>query len=208
MNTKGEIYFFGQIIGATAITEGDGLFVEAFFEAGDKWTFLSGNETFQTQTSYVNDDNFACFCHPFDVHYETTDCFGWPKLIVQVYKLDQTDTIDLYSYGVLILPSSPGYHEINFDTWCIHGNLSRELLGFFLDSKPIMSTSAPIAKNIEKRKSLITKPGPVVSVGIEVVTKNFGVENLRFMMKKEKEDIFEEQKKKEDEENKSKNEQK
>ena len=106
-------------------------------------------------------------------------------MIVQVWKLDETDTIDLYSYGVMTLPSAPGFHEINFSTWSIHGNLDRELLGFFLDSKPIMSTLEPISKNTKKRMSLITKPGPVVSVEVEVIFKNFGTTNLREMMKPE-----------------------
>ena len=51
---KTEVHFLGQIVGASNLTESDGLFCEAFFEAGDKWKALSDNQTIQTQTCYAN----------------------------------------------------------------------------------------------------------------------------------------------------------
>ncbi len=49
---KPEVHFFGQIVGASNVMEDDGVFVEAFFEIGDKWMCLSPVTTIQTQTSY------------------------------------------------------------------------------------------------------------------------------------------------------------
>ena len=54
---KPEVHFLGQIVGATNLTEEDGIFCEAFFEAGDRWKCLSPNFTVQTQTSYSNVSN-------------------------------------------------------------------------------------------------------------------------------------------------------
>ncbi len=51
---KTEVHFLGQIVGATSLTESDGIFCEAFFHAGDKWKCLSQISTIQTQTSYPN----------------------------------------------------------------------------------------------------------------------------------------------------------
>ena len=51
---KPEIHFIGQITGASQILEEDGIFCEAFFEAGNEWKCLSPNYTIQTQTSYTN----------------------------------------------------------------------------------------------------------------------------------------------------------
>ncbi len=54
--SKAEVYFFGQIVGATEFTEGvDGIFVEVFFDHGKNWEFISGNQTYQTQSGYVDD---------------------------------------------------------------------------------------------------------------------------------------------------------
>lgn len=51
---KPEIHFIGQITGASNILEEDGIFCEAFFEAGTEWKSLSPNFTIQTQTCYTN----------------------------------------------------------------------------------------------------------------------------------------------------------
>jgi len=51
---KTEVHFLGQIVGASNLTEEDGIFCEVFFEAGEKWKCLSNNSTLQTQTSYAN----------------------------------------------------------------------------------------------------------------------------------------------------------
>jgi hypothetical protein len=49
---KPEIHFFGQIVGASNLTESDGIFCEAYFEAGSEWKPLSQVQTIQTQTGY------------------------------------------------------------------------------------------------------------------------------------------------------------
>ncbi len=51
---KPECHFIGQIVGASNILSEDGIFCEAFFEAGNKWKMLSPQTTIQTQTSYSN----------------------------------------------------------------------------------------------------------------------------------------------------------
>ena len=54
---KAEVHFLGQIVGASNIIEGDGIFLEAFFDAGQHWKCLSPNQTIQTQTGYVDVNN-------------------------------------------------------------------------------------------------------------------------------------------------------
>lgn len=115
------------------------------------------------------------------MHYTTDNIYGWPRLIARIWKLDETNKVDLsifininiVSYGVTSLPNTTGYHEISFHTWSLQGNLLQETLSFFMDSKPMMNTSDPVSANLENRKSLITKPGPVVHMYCEVITRNF-----------------------------------
>ena len=134
MNDKPEVFYFGHVIGATGVTEGDGIFLEMYFEAGNEWRFISGDKIYQTQTSYVNVMDFFCFDQPFDLHFQTESYCGWPRIVVKIWKLDQTNTIDLLSYGTMNLPNSPGYHELSFATWSLHGNIREETLSYFLDS--------------------------------------------------------------------------
>lgn len=51
---KPEIHFIGQIVGSSNVISSDGIFLEAFFEAGEKWKSLSPISTMQTQTSYTD----------------------------------------------------------------------------------------------------------------------------------------------------------
>ena len=66
--------------------------------------------------------DFFCFDQPFDLHFQTERYCGWPRIVVKIWKLDQTNTIDLLSYSTMNLPNSPGY------TWSLHGNIREETL--------------------------------------------------------------------------------
>ena len=95
---KAEAHFLGQIVGASNIIENDSVFIEAFFDLGKDWRCLSPTSTIQTQTCFVDEYNFACFAHPFDLHLTTENIFGWPRLIVRLWKLDDTNQVDLISF--------------------------------------------------------------------------------------------------------------
>ena len=175
---KCEVHFLGQIVGASNLIEKNPVFIEAYFVTGEQWRYLSPKSTIQTQTSFIDQNNFACFCHNFDLHLTTENLHGWPRMVVRIWKLDVVNKTDLLSYGTTILPNTSGYHEITFETFCLKGNLINETLGFFMDSKPKMNTSDPVTSNLDKRKYLITKPGPKVSITVEVILRNFTFHSL------------------------------
>ena len=174
MSKTPEIFFFCQIEGCSNLTEGgDGIFVEASLEHGQKWVPVTPLKLIQTQGGYVDEDDYVCFAHPFNAHFTTTSYFGWPKLTAKIYKLDETDTIDLVSYGTMNMPITPGYHECTCDTWSLHGSRHQETFSYFLDSKPNMRNDDPVTKKPNFREFLVTKPGPKIHINIEVMMKNF-----------------------------------
>ena len=174
MSASPEVFFFGQIEGCSnIIVGGDGIFVETELEYGPKWTPINKLSLIQTQGGYVDEDDYVCFAHPFHAHFTTSSYFGWPKLTTKIYKLDETDTIDLVSYGTMNLPITPGFHECSCDTWSLHGNRKQETFSYFLDSKPTMDKNTPVTKKPNFREFLVTKPGPRIHVNVEVMLKNF-----------------------------------
>lgn len=185
---KAEVHFLGQIIGASNVMEHDPIFIEAYFKAGEKWRFLSSKKDIQTQTCYVDHNNFACFCHPFDIHLTTENLHGWPRMILRIWKLGDTCKEDILSYGVAILPNLKGYHVIEIQTWCLKGALTDEAMWFFLESKPIMNTKDPLNGDLSNRKNIISKPGPKVKISCEVIPRNFGFHSLSGINLKEEED--------------------
>ena len=42
------------------------------------------------------------FALPFDLHYTTRNIYGWPKLITRLWKLDETNKVDLGKYNILL----------------------------------------------------------------------------------------------------------
>ena len=170
---KAEIHFLGQIVGASNIMEKDAIICEAHCNYGSKWRILSKKLNIQTQACVPDGNNFACFCHPFDLHFTTENPFGWPKLIVRIWKLGENNKYDLLSYGTTVLPNTKGYHEIEFPTWCLKGSLSDEAMWFFLESKPMMNTSDAMDPDLDKRSNIISKPGPKLHISCEVITRNF-----------------------------------
>ena len=172
---KAEAHFLGQIEGVSNLVEGDGLFAEVLFETGKGWMSLGSTTTLQTQTGYTDMGDFISFCHPFDLHYAVNNVFGWPKIVCRLWKLDESNKIDLLAYGCDFLPNTEGYHMIEFKTWILQGSLVQETLGFFLNTKPRMNVSDPISSNLDKRQFVKSKPGPCVHVSCEVVFKNFSI---------------------------------
>ena len=79
----------------------------------------------------------------------------------------------MLSYGTTVLPNTKGYHEIEFQTWCLKGSLTDEAMWFFLESKPMMNTSDALDPDLEKRSNIISKPGPKLHISCEVITRNF-----------------------------------
>ena len=170
---KPAIHFIGQIVGASNINESDGFFCDIFFDIGQDWKLLSPNQVYQTQTGYTSFNDFITFAHPFDLNLTTKTLYGWPRLICRVWKLDDTSKIDLYSYGCISLPNTQGYHEFEFNTWILQGNLKTEILGYYLNTKPKMNSSDPISVNLSERKELLTKPGPIIHISCDVIMRNF-----------------------------------
>lgn len=170
---KPEVHFIGQVLGASNISEESGFFCDIFFDVGYEWTLLSPTSVYQTQTGYSSFDNFVVFGHPFDLHYTTKNLHGWPRLICRVWKLDDANKIDLYSYGCTSLPNKAGFHEIEFNTWILQGSLKSEILGYYLNTKPKMNTADPVSINLLERRELLTKPGPIVHINCEVILKHF-----------------------------------
>lgn len=170
---KPAIHYIGQVVGISNVNNSSGFFCELYFDIGEDWSILSLENCFQTQTGYVNYEDFITFAHPFDIHLTTKNLYGWPRLISRIWKLDDNCKIDLYSYGVTSLPNTKGFHEVSFNTWILRGNLKTEILSYYLNTKPKMNTSDPISLNLKDRKDLFTKPGPIVHVNCEVMMRNF-----------------------------------
>jgi B9 domain-containing protein 2 len=59
----------------------------------------------------------SVWCHPVDAHYEFTGIQGWPKISFEVWEMDPLGKAFLGGYGFVVLPMSPGKHDIQVTLW-------------------------------------------------------------------------------------------
>ena len=101
-----EVHFIGQIKGAHGF--GSGVCCRWEVEGGSTWEHVAGELQGQTQVDYPEDGDSAVWCHPVDVHYVSKALHGWPRLLVQVWRLDNYGRLQSVGYGFGHLPTSPG----------------------------------------------------------------------------------------------------
>lgn len=77
-----------------------------------------------------------------------------------------------------MLPNTSGFHQIEFETFSLKGTYSQEILGYFLESKPLMNTSDPVTSYLDNRNFIISKPGPKIQLNVEVILRNFSFHSL------------------------------
>ncbi|NXT80717.1 MKS1 protein, partial [Zapornia atra] len=104
---------------------------------------LSGvTQTCATKT--LGRDNVAYFCYPFtlDMFFtqgdESEDSLPqWPVLYFEVLSLDFWQRYRVEGYGSLVLPASPGLHQLTISTWRpVELGTVAELRRFFIGGSP------------------------------------------------------------------------
>lgn len=146
-----------------------------YLEWGKSWSFLAGEESSQTQYSAQDDDGVQVFNHPIDAHFAAASMQGWPRIIMQVWELDEYGRSILSGYGFAHLPTNPGHHELEVRCWRPSGSMREELESFFLGtSSCVVDENVIFGKAWEKRSQLVTVSSGVVSLS------NSSVDVIRF----------------------------
>ncbi|XP_016332772.1 B9 domain-containing protein 2-like isoform X1 [Sinocyclocheilus anshuiensis] len=130
-----ELHIIGQIIGATGFPQ-NSLFCKWGVHAGGAWRLLSGLKEGQTQVDMPQTGDMAYWRHPIDLHYTTKGLQGWPRLHLQVWHQDSFGRCQLYGYGYIHVPSSPGQHHLQCVTWRPLGSWQDQLAEMFVGGGP------------------------------------------------------------------------
>ncbi|TRY97892.1 hypothetical protein DNTS_034128 [Danionella cerebrum] len=116
-----ELHIIGQIIGATGFPENN-LFCKWGIHTGGAWRLLSGLKEGQTQVDLPQTGDMAYW--------------RWPKLHLQVWHQDSFGRCQLYGYGYVHVPSSPGQHRLECVTWRPLGSWQDQLSQMFVGGGP------------------------------------------------------------------------
>jgi B9 domain-containing protein 2 len=167
----------GELVGASEFPSGD-LFCKWSVSHGSGWRVLEGAREGQTQTDHPQDGSFSKWSHPIDLHFGTKGLQGWPKLSFQVFHEDFFGRRELYGYGFVTVPTTPGIHDISCVTWRPVGSHRQQFSSFFLGGSPEL-TSDSLIHSCHDRQHLRTQAMGRVHLRLMIILRHlsqFGVE--------------------------------
>lgn len=142
-------------------------------QAGSNFRVLQGSSRGKTHSDYPNDDEAAVWAHPVDVHYALRGIDGWPRLKLEVWGVDSFGRCEIAGYGMCIIPTSPGMHELTCPLWRPCGTLRERLSTFFLGGAPTLRHTEVVSSSVDRFR-LHTEATGEVYCKLAVVTKDFG----------------------------------
>uniref|UniRef100_H2Z3A6 B9 domain-containing protein 2 n=1 Tax=Ciona savignyi TaxID=51511 RepID=H2Z3A6_CIOSA len=166
-----EVHVIGQLVGASEFPS-HSLFCKWGLHAGGAWKLIAGVKEGQTHVDNPENEQAAYWSHPIDVHYATKGLQGWPRLHLQVWYQDIHGRNELYGYGFVHVPSSPGCHTIECVTWKPNGTFQEELMQYFVGGCPQLKNPDLVYAGADRYKLHTTAMGKV-QIRLNVILRNF-----------------------------------
>ncbi|CAG5132914.1 unnamed protein product [Candidula unifasciata] len=166
-----EVHVIGQIVGASGFPK-HSLFCKWGVHCGGAWKILSGLREGQTQVDNPESEDAAYFAHPIDIHFATKGIQGWPRLHFQIWHQDSFGRNELYGYGFVHIPTSPGTHEIDCNTWRPIGSFMESVSQFFLGGGPHLKNPDLIYSGADRYRLQTVAMG-TVHLRLGIILRNF-----------------------------------
>lgn len=98
---------------------------------------------------------------------------GWPIGMVKVWRLDESNKLDLYSYGVFNFPRTGGFHSIECETWTPIGNWKAAALSILTGNQPRLNTDTLALNSFNAREFMSSQSNGTVIIELETILRNF-----------------------------------
>lgn len=108
-----EVHFLGEITFGESCSTASNNCISCRWriEWGKSWSSLAGECRGQSQFSLRRGDGHAIWNHPIDLHLISASVQGWPRMIVQLWELDEYGRAGLAGYGFCHLPINAGRYN-------------------------------------------------------------------------------------------------
>jgi len=166
-----EVHIIGQIESGLEFPKSN-LFCKWGIHAGGAWRLIAGVKEGQTHVDNPIHEEVASWSHPIDVHFATKGIQGWPRLHLQVWNQDIHGRNQLFGYGFVHIPTSPGSHLVECMTWKPVGNFQEEMQSYFVGGCPQLRKSDLVYSGVDRYK-LFTKAMGKVIIRLNVIFRNF-----------------------------------
>mmetsp|Transcript_13682 Transcript_13682/g.36879 ORF Transcript_13682/g.36879 Transcript_13682/m.36879 type:complete len:225 (+) Transcript_13682:72-746(+) len=184
-----ELHYIGELeagLGFPNVAQNEGLFVDYSVQAGGEWVPIARSEGYvgQTQSAYADAEGIHVFNHPLDFHFVAASLEGWPRLSLQVLRLDPAGCVETVSYGSTALPVTPGHVELACCTWtpvgpsllgearAAHGAGGATVLAPEVQAE-ILGGGLP-----EARSQMVTKTSGTLRISLDTIFRNAAVHGI------------------------------
>jgi B9 domain-containing protein 2 len=183
-----EVFIVGEIEGGTGFVGGGASGVDASgacvkwrLDTGPTWELLGGYAEGQSHVDFPGSSAGAeseapecVWCHPIDLHLSCKGLAEWPRLLLQVWRMDEHGRLDLAAYAFVHVPTQPGHHSLSVSTWRPMGSLHEEVTAYFLGGTPqLRDVNVLFAKAWSDRCRLSTSSSGTIRINLDVVLRNF-----------------------------------
>jgi B9 domain-containing protein 2 len=170
----------GFVGGGAAGTGSSGACVKWRLDTGPTWELLGGYSEGQSHVDFpssavTESGSPECvWCHPIDLHLSCKGLAEWPRLLLQVWKMDEHGRLDLSGYAFVHVPAQPGHHSLSVPTWRPMGSLHEEVAAFFLGGTPqLRDVNVLFTKAWSDRCRLNTSSSGTIRLNLDVVLRHF-----------------------------------
>lgn len=166
-----EVHIIGQIVSASDFPQ-KSISCRWKLNFGPDWKAVEGLTSGLTQLDTPQLGEICYLCHPIDVHLVTSSLDGWPRFQLEVWQCDFYGRYSPVGYGCLIVPSTPGKHRIECETWKPIGSLSDKLYSLFTGGG-LRLTSLDITSDPSERCRITTETSGKITFDLYIITRNF-----------------------------------
>eukprot|EP01029_Cantina_marsupialis_P019091 TRINITY_DN4441_c0_g1_i1.p1 TRINITY_DN4441_c0_g1~~TRINITY_DN4441_c0_g1_i1.p1 ORF type:complete len:203 (+),score=38.63 TRINITY_DN4441_c0_g1_i1:108-716(+) len=152
----------------------DNLYCKYSFVYGNDWKILDGTESALSQTATIgNRSSTECIWNfPFELSFKSTNCAGWPRLVVSVYGSDFMGRDVIRGYGSCLVPTVPGLYTKHISMFTpVSSSSLQGFIGTLTGNKPEFYDSKFVAKSLGREVTRVSANGEV-TISFNVVTHN------------------------------------
>lgn len=180
-----EVHYIGELevgLNFPGVAYDEGICVEYAAQAGGPdgdWLAIARPEGFlgQTQTAYADEEGAFVFSHPLDFFFISTSIAEWPRLHLEVLKLDSAGCVATISYGSITLPVTQGHAELTCRTWTPmndspFGEVGPAHQAGAAPQLAVRRGDILDARSQEVRAQLVTKASGEIHISVDTVFRN------------------------------------
>ena len=175
-NAKGATGFFTMITGQLESGEFqtlDNMYVKFKFVYGPDWKAVGGPDqgTSQTSRKGSTDDDEVVWNFPIDVALKATSAYGWPRLVLSVYRQDSFGRDIIQGYGSMLVPTVAGRYTRYVRMFApVSSSPFQSMLVWLTGNKPEFYHPEFVARSDGREVTRVEAAG-LVKVSVNVMTR-------------------------------------